>query len=73
MIFRDYKGKLIEINKLDFKNDKIYYNKIIQIKNPGLYNDLHIDNMKNNEINKIKNNSFLSNNYSNYLINKIIN
>lgn len=73
MIFRDYKGKLIEINKLDFKNDKIYYNKIIQIKNPGLYYDLLLNNLNNNNNNINKNNSFLSNTYSNYLINKTIN
>lgn len=71
MIFRDYKGKLIEINKLDFKNDKIYYNKIIQIKNPGFYYDLNLNNF-NDCINKDKHNSFLSNSYSNYLINKLI-
>lgn len=38
MIFRDHKGNLIQINRLDFKNDKLYYNKIIEIKNPNLYN-----------------------------------
>jgi len=68
MIFRDSKGKLIEINRLDFKNDKSYYNKIIQIKNPGLFYDLNYNNISTkNIIDKTKTN------YSQYLINKIIN
>jgi hypothetical protein len=70
MIFRDSKGKLIEINRLDFKNDKSYYNKIIQIKNPGLFYDLNLNNILNNNKNTIdKTNT----NYSQYLISKIIN
>ena len=32
MLFRTVDGKLIEINKYDFKNDKLYYTKIINIK-----------------------------------------
>jgi hypothetical protein len=32
MLFRTGEGKLIEIKKYDFKNDKLYYEKIIQIK-----------------------------------------
>ena len=28
MLFRTIDGKLIEINKYDFKNDKLYYEKI---------------------------------------------
>ena len=68
MIFRDYNGKLVEINRLDFKNDKSYYNKIIQTKNPKLFNELYINNVNN--INNTKNNK---SNYSNYLISKIIN
>lgn len=31
MLFRTVDGKLIEINKYDFKNDKIYYEKIRSI------------------------------------------
>lgn len=72
MIFRDYNGKLVEINRLDFKNDKSYYNKIIQTKNPKLFNELfnelYINNVNN--INNTKNNR---SNYSTYLISKIIN
>lgn len=31
MLFRTLTGELIEINKYDFKNDKIYYEKIMEI------------------------------------------
>jgi hypothetical protein len=31
MLFRTVDGKLIEINKYDFKNDKLYYEKIRSI------------------------------------------
>jgi hypothetical protein len=32
MLFRTSEGKLIEINKYDFKNDSLYYEKILNIK-----------------------------------------
>ena len=32
MLFRDINGNLIELNRYDFKNDKLYYQKIIEIK-----------------------------------------
>ena len=32
MLFRNINGELIEINKYDFKNDKLYYQEIIKIK-----------------------------------------
>jgi|LakMenEpi03Aug12_release.lakeMendotaPanAssembly.Ray.scaffolds.fasta_scaffold104260_6 hypothetical protein len=32
MLFRDINGNLIELNKYDFINDKLYYQKIIEIK-----------------------------------------
>jgi hypothetical protein len=32
MLFRLKNGQLIEINKLDFKNDVLYYKKIMEIK-----------------------------------------
>ena len=32
MIFRDYNGNIIEINKSDYKNDFLYYTKIMNIK-----------------------------------------
>jgi hypothetical protein len=34
MLFRTIKGELIEINKYDFINDKLYYEKIINLKLP---------------------------------------
>jgi hypothetical protein len=36
MLYRTIDGKLIEINKYDFKNDKLYYEKILSIKTPSL-------------------------------------
>jgi len=32
MLFRDINGNLIELNRYDFKNDKLYYQKIMEIK-----------------------------------------
>jgi hypothetical protein len=32
MLFRDINGNLIELNRYDFKNDKVYYQKIMEIK-----------------------------------------
>jgi hypothetical protein len=32
MLFRDINGNLIELNKYDFINDKLYHQKIIEIK-----------------------------------------
>jgi hypothetical protein len=32
MLFRDINNELIEINRYDFKNDKLYYQKIMEIK-----------------------------------------
>jgi hypothetical protein len=34
MLFRTNTGKLIQINKIDFINDKLYYNKIMEILKP---------------------------------------
>ena len=31
MLFRSINGKLIEINKYDYKNDQLYYEKIMEI------------------------------------------
>ena len=33
MLFRNNEGKLVELNRYDFKNDSIYYKKILQLKN----------------------------------------
>ena len=32
MLFRTITGQIIEINKYDFKNDKLYYLKIMDLK-----------------------------------------
>ena len=32
MLFRNINDELIEINRYDFKNDKLYYQKIMEIK-----------------------------------------
>lgn len=34
MLFRTNTGELIEIKKYDFCNDKLYYQKIMDVKNP---------------------------------------
>ena len=34
MLFRTNNGKLIEIKKYNFINDKLYYQKIIEVKKP---------------------------------------
>lgn len=54
MIFRDHSGKLIEINKLNFTNDKLYYSKILQIKKSNL---LQIETRNNTKLNYHNNTS----------------
>jgi len=39
MLFRTINGELIEINKHSFKNDKLYYTKIMEIKTPFIKQD----------------------------------
>ena len=34
MLYRNINGDLIVINKMDFKNDKLFYKKIMDIKKP---------------------------------------
>ena len=34
MLFRTITGELIEINRYNFKNDKLYYQKIMEVKKP---------------------------------------
>ena len=34
MIYRNINGDIIVINKMDFKNDKLFYKKIMEIKKP---------------------------------------
>jgi hypothetical protein len=35
MLFRTNEGKIIEIKKYNFTNDKLYYQKIMEIKKPN--------------------------------------
>ena len=57
MLFRKSDGTLLEINKYDYKNDHIYYNKIMSNKSLNINNN-HIDKKKEtytkNIINKLK-------------------
>jgi hypothetical protein len=60
MLFRTNKGELIEINKYDFTNDKLYYGKILEISKPlpkfNLFSKIkNIESIKLN--NKFKKNS----------------
>lgn len=34
MLFRTNTGKLVELKRLDYTNDYIYYKKIMELKNP---------------------------------------
>jgi hypothetical protein len=36
MLFRTSEGTLLEIKKYNFKNDKLYYEKLLEIKMPKL-------------------------------------
>ena len=47
MLFRNIAGELIEINKYDYKNDKIYYEKIMKIKNGFTKSEKTSNNKKN--------------------------
>jgi len=50
MLFRTNKGELIEIKKYDFANDKLYYEKIMEIKRK-LFKTEKIHNSNNNTLN----------------------
>jgi len=58
MLYRNYEGKLVEINKNDFINDKIFYEKLMELKIP--FSKLH------HETNKPKKN------YSTFIIDEIV-
>jgi len=34
MLFRTHEGKLVEVTKYQFKNDKLYYEKLLEIQRP---------------------------------------
>ena len=61
MLFRTNTGVLIEIKKYDLPNDKLYYQKIMEIKKP--FTKL---------IEKDNKNKNMDNNYSNYIIQKLV-
>jgi len=44
MLFRTVTGELVEINKYDYKNDKLYYEKIMEIKNSFTKSDKTLNN-----------------------------
>ena len=48
MLFRTSEGKLVEIKKYNFKNDTLYYQKILEVKNtlPKLEKTLNNKNYK---------------------------
>ena len=52
MIFRTITGELVEINRYDFINDKLYYEKIMEIKKYLRIEKIHD---RNNNTFKIKN------------------
>jgi len=37
MLFRTNKGELVELKKYDFPNDKLYYEKVMEMKKPGVF------------------------------------
>jgi len=39
MLFRSNRGELIELKKYDFSNDKLYYQKIMEINKPNLFSN----------------------------------
>lgn len=52
MLFRTNDGKLIEIRKNDFVNDKLFYEKIIKIIKPLPKLDKTFNNKNNKQSNK---------------------
>ena len=66
MIFRNINGELIEINRFTFKNDKLFFQKIMDLKKP--FTKLN-DSLQKNTLNIEKNDNT---NFSNYIINATI-
>ena len=64
MIFRNINGELIEINRFDFKNDKLFFQKILDTKKPFTKNQIN-EVITINE--KIKQSTF-----TNYIINNAL-
>jgi len=75
MIFRNSNGDLIEINKYDYSNDQIYYEKVMKLqKEFTKYNHHDRNNTKNKTKNLVIKNIFhdnTNNNSSSNQVNKI--
>lgn len=52
MLFRTTEGKLIEIRKYDFKNDTLYYKKILGVKKSLPKLEKGLNNKNNDQPNK---------------------
>ena len=52
MLFRTSQGNLIEIKKYDFKNDTLYYEKLLDIKKPLPKLEKCFNNKNNKQTNK---------------------
>lgn len=52
MLFRTNDGKLIEIKKYNFKNDTLYYEKLIDIKSPIPKLEKSLQNKNNKQTDK---------------------
>jgi len=66
MIFRNVDGELIEISRFDFTNDKLFYQKIMNVKQ-SFSKLIEINKNKND-----KNTTINYSNYSNYSISKLV-
>jgi hypothetical protein len=66
MIFRNKYGELVEINRFDFKNDTLFFQKIMDSKNP--FTKLN-NSLQKNTLHTIKT---PKTNFSNYIINSTI-
>ena len=56
MLFKTHNGELIELKKYNFSNDKLYYEKIMEIKKPLLFSCKEIYFAKLKKTSNIKNN-----------------
>ena len=54
MLFRTHIGNLVEIKKYDFSNDKIYFEKIMEIKNKTLKSSKSFEKINNSSNNTLK-------------------
>ncbi len=71
MIFRNIHGELIEMNRFDFKNDKLFFQKIVDTKKPFTKIE-QIEQIKQiKQIKQIDDNKKLS--FTNYVIKNALN